>query len=67
MELWVRSPCIAVCELNLEDICVGCGRSRDEITDWSRLDALQKRTVRDRAEERLRVLDITRPPSRHTT
>lgn len=56
MELWVRSPCVAICELNADDICIGCGRNRDEITDWARLDADAKRAVKARAEQRLQGL-----------
>ena len=28
------SPCISVCLLDENDICVGCYRSATEITDW---------------------------------
>lgn len=59
MELWVRSPCVAICELNADDICIGCGRNRDEITDWAQLDADGKRAVKTRAEQRLQVLAAT--------
>lgn len=41
----VKSPCIAVCMLNADDICEGCYRSSQEITDWSVLSNAQKRTV----------------------
>jgi predicted Fe-S protein YdhL (DUF1289 family) len=30
----VKSPCISVCALDSNDICVGCFRSALEITDW---------------------------------
>ena len=29
-----KSPCISVCVLDEQDICMGCYRSADEITDW---------------------------------
>ncbi len=29
-----QSPCISVCVLDEKDICMGCYRSADEITDW---------------------------------
>jgi len=57
--LWVRSPCVAICELNAENICIGCGRSREEITHWARLDADGKRAVNVRAEQRLQALNAT--------
>lgn len=31
------SPCVNVCELNEGKMCVGCGRSLEEITSWSTL------------------------------
>ena len=32
----VASPCRDVCQLDAGGICVGCGRSIAEITEWSR-------------------------------
>ena len=40
-----RSPCISVCLLDEEDICVGCYRSADEITDWFMADDERKREI----------------------
>jgi len=31
----IESPCIGVCALDHEDVCVGCFRSADDITEWS--------------------------------
>ncbi len=28
------SPCIALCKLNEDEICVGCKRTIDEIVKW---------------------------------
>jgi len=30
----IPSPCIGVCSLNTENICVGCFRAQEEIWDW---------------------------------
>lgn len=33
----IASPCVAVCALNAElGICIGCLRTREEITYWTR-------------------------------
>jgi len=48
----VRSPCVSVCALDIEDICVGCYRSSREITVWTSLDNVAKRQVILRAAER---------------
>lgn len=31
----VRSPCVNVCFLEDNDVCVGCYRHSDEITEWA--------------------------------
>lgn len=44
----IPSPCISLCLLNDDDVCVGCYRSAGEIRDWisynndERLDVLEK-------------------------
>lgn len=30
----MESPCIKKCELDDDDTCTGCGRSRTEIKNW---------------------------------
>ena len=30
----MRTPCIKICKIK-EDICIGCGRTLDQIRDWS--------------------------------
>lgn len=39
------SPCISVCALDENDICMGCYRSAQEITDWFVADAEKKRQM----------------------
>lgn len=29
------SPCVSICTLDDENVCVGCNRTLDEITYWS--------------------------------
>ena len=48
----VASPCIKVCVLDARNVCVGCGRTIDEITQWARLTEEQRRLVVDRAQQR---------------
>lgn len=47
-----QSPCVSICVLDENDICQGCYRSADEITDWFVSTPEQKRTVLQLAEER---------------
>lgn len=32
----IESPCVNICILNPDQICMGCGRSLDEITNWNK-------------------------------
>ncbi len=50
-----KNPCISVCEFE-ERICVGCGRSKDEIKAWKKMDKPEKREVLAEAQVRLKAL-----------
>jgi predicted Fe-S protein YdhL (DUF1289 family) len=54
----VASPCVSVCVLDPAGtgVCVGCGRSLDEIAAWSELDNEQRRAVISRLPQRLAAL-----------
>lgn len=57
----VESPCTKVCTLDLQGICIGCGRSVSEITNWSRLSADEQRDVCRKARERRRQIGAAVP------
>lgn len=46
------SPCINVCALNDEDVCIGCFRTAQEITDWTVLSENEQKAVCVKAGER---------------
>ncbi|WP_213663721.1 DUF1289 domain-containing protein [Stutzerimonas stutzeri] len=48
----VDNPYVDLCKLK-DDICVGCGRSRDEIKRWKKLKNKERKVVRQQAAERL--------------
>jgi predicted Fe-S protein YdhL (DUF1289 family) len=50
--LIIDSPCTRTCCLDLNDVCVGCFRTLDEILAWSSLDNAQKKTVLSQCEQR---------------
>ncbi|UVE19011.1 DUF1289 domain-containing protein [Pseudomonas sp. LS44] len=54
----LKNPCIKVCGFRHE-ICVGCGRSRDEIRAWKHLDKAGRRTALALADLRLLELAAT--------
>ena len=55
----IRSPCVAICALDENDICVGCYRSGSEITDWFMADAQGKRDIIAAAAQRRREAGST--------
>ncbi len=50
----VRSPCVAICALGDDDICIGCHRSAREIADWVVSTDEERRAVLRRAVDRAR-------------
>jgi predicted Fe-S protein YdhL (DUF1289 family) len=48
----VASPCIKVCILDAGNVCVGCGRTLSEITQWSRMTDEEQRLACDLAQQR---------------
>ena len=53
----VASPCISVCTLDENDICIGCFRSGREIGEWGALDNVRRREVLALAAEREREVN----------
>ncbi len=54
LERPVASPCVHVCALDEEDICIGCQRNVDEITRWSGMQNDERRQVLQLCHERAR-------------
>ena len=50
-----QSPCVSICALDEQDVCQGCYRTAEEITDWFMASAAQKREILARASERRRA------------
>jgi uncharacterized protein len=42
------SPCIKVCQLDLQGRCYGCGRTTAEIARWSAMSLEERRAVNAR-------------------
>ncbi|WP_397449540.1 DUF1289 domain-containing protein [Pseudomonas sp. NA-150] len=51
----VRSPCVSICALDDDDICLGCQRTVSEITGWNRMDNTERRAVLVLCHERARA------------
>lgn len=52
----VKSPCVSLCVLSEQQVCLGCGRSRDEVAAWSRASVDEQRQVCERAKARMESL-----------
>ena len=48
----LASPCIRNCCLDERDVCMGCGRSLDEIRVWGEADDTQRQGILERAAAR---------------
>ena len=48
----LTSPCVEICALDEQDICIGCQRSAAEITRWGRMDNQERRAVLLRCQAR---------------
>jgi hypothetical protein len=60
MDSQVASPCVRNCCLDEQDVCLGCGRSLDEIKVWSEAGdaarlAILEQAARRRAEREARI------------
>lgn len=49
----IENPCIAVCQLR-GDLCVSCGRTKDDIRKWKRMKRPEKMAAVQRASMRLK-------------
>jgi predicted Fe-S protein YdhL (DUF1289 family) len=48
-----RSPCIKVCVLDQQNLCVGCLRTLDEIAGWDAMSQDEQIAVLGRVERRV--------------
>jgi predicted Fe-S protein YdhL (DUF1289 family) len=48
----LASPCVRNCCLDEDNICMGCGRSLQEIMDWSGAAPSEKTAILARSRER---------------
>ena len=46
IEIPIATPCVKICTLDARaGLCLGCGRTVDEITRWSRMNASERASV----------------------
>lgn len=45
MESPVPSPCVDICRLDAQGLCIGCRRTIGEIAEWSRATEARRRDI----------------------
>lgn len=50
----VASPCVGVCTIAPDNLCEGCFRSLDEISQWAQMSNQQRRETVSRTWQRAR-------------
>ncbi|MEM7398682.1 MAG: DUF1289 domain-containing protein [Pseudomonadota bacterium] len=54
----METPCVNICMLDeTSGLCIGCGRSGEEIADWVNLSPEERRAIMTTLPERLRRLE----------
>ena len=43
----IKSPCVKICKLE-NGICIGCGRTQDEIREWAIMTEIQREEIMER-------------------
>jgi predicted Fe-S protein YdhL (DUF1289 family) len=52
IEAAVPSPCVDICRLDAQGLCVGCLRTIDEIIEWPRASEARRREILRELERR---------------
>jgi predicted Fe-S protein YdhL (DUF1289 family) len=55
----VQSPCINICRLNADQICIGCGRTAAEVGEWLGASEPRRFAIRRAANARLKDLQTS--------
>jgi predicted Fe-S protein YdhL (DUF1289 family) len=51
----MESPCVKICTYDpARGVCLGCGRTLEEISAWSSMTQSERRVATAKAQERLR-------------
>jgi predicted Fe-S protein YdhL (DUF1289 family) len=63
----VPSPCVDICRLDAQGLCVGCRRTIDEIAEWPRASEARRREILRELELRTAAAATTAASSAHAT
>ncbi len=48
----VISPCVSICRLDKDNVCMGCYRTVEEVREWYNLSNEEKQKILDAIEKR---------------
>lgn len=57
----VSSPCVKVCQLDKQGVCIGCLRTRDEIARWIQMMEREKSLVIATLKHRKTAAQLVNP------
>jgi len=64
----MESPCIKICQIDRASrLCVGCGRTIDEIAAWSSMSHAERERIMAGLEERRRRAGLQTPAATEET
>lgn len=52
----ILTPCEKQCRVNVHSICTGCGRTLEEIKDWTSMTDVQREVATGKAKVRLKTI-----------
>ncbi|MCK9236688.1 MAG: DUF1289 domain-containing protein [Thiopseudomonas sp.] len=55
----IASPCVSICALDDDDVCIGCQRTGDEIIRWGKMTNDERRAVLTRLVQRAQAQGLT--------
>lgn len=58
MDNKIESPCIRNCCLNKMDVCIGCGRTLEEIKGWQVATNSEKIVILEKSSKRIKPLSF---------
>jgi uncharacterized protein len=52
----IETPCVAICRTDSEGVCIGCGRTQEEIAEWWDYTDSERKTIMDRLQKEINDL-----------
>ena len=52
----INSPCVGVCQYNNEEVCSGCFRTVEEISQWTKISEEEREKIMSQLDDRIEKL-----------